>query len=115
GAHNYEAIRSLKEEIETIRPVQETILVLSLMRDKIDSKVINEFLEFKKILYHPLNLERAAAFEEIQKWLPKANPFPANHRSREMFFKEVESELVIFAGSLYFYSTVRDWLTSFTH
>jgi dihydrofolate synthase/folylpolyglutamate synthase len=71
-------------------------------------------LEFKKIFYHSLNTERAATYEEVLTWLPEADLFPADPHSRDVFFNEFKSELVIFAGSFYFYPTVRDWLASFT-
>lgn len=114
GAHNYEAIRAMKEKVETIQPVSDTILVLSIMRDKINREIINELLEFNKIFYYSLKMERAATFKEMQQWLPEVIPFPASTRSRKVFFKEFGSKLVIFAGSFYFYTTVRDWLASFT-
>ena len=113
GGHNLEAVRAMKEKVKSIRPVSETVVVLSLMKDKLNERMINEFLDFKKIFYHSLETKRAATFEEFQQWLPDASPFPADGQSRDVFFKENESELVIFAGSFYFYSTVRDWLASF--
>lgn len=114
GGHNYEAVRAMKEKVETIRPVSETLVVLSFMHDKLNSKVLNEFLEFKKIFYHPLGTERAATFKEIKQLLPEVGLLSADHQSLDMFFKEFETELVIFTGSFYFYPTVRDWLASFT-
>ena len=112
GAHNVQAVREMKKMVETKRPVKQTILVLSVMHDKINEKMMSEFSEFKKIIYHTLPLGRAATFDDVQVWLPHVQPFPVKKTSRKSLLKEFESELVIFAGSFYFYATVRDWLSS---
>ena len=112
GGHNLEAVRAMKQMVETIQPIEETILVLSLMKDKINEKLMIEFSEFKKIVYHTLPLGRAATVDDVQKWLPHAKPFPAEQDVSKTLVKEFSSELVIFAGSFYFYAAVRDWLLS---
>ena len=110
GAHNIEALRRVKETVSTVGSVDEAILVLSLMRDKITPQMADEFSEFKNIYYYTLNTKRAAPFKEVQKWLPQARSFPTRKDQQQAFLKEVDSELVIFAGSFYFYATVRDWI-----
>lgn len=112
GAHNLGAVRAMKQMVETIQPVNETVLVLSLMKDKINEKMMIEFSEFKKIVYHTLPLGRAATLEDVEDWLPRAVPFPAKQNIPSTLLKEFSSELVIFAGSFYFYATVRDWLST---
>jgi dihydrofolate synthase/folylpolyglutamate synthase len=114
GSHNLQAVLALKETVALMQPVEETTIVLSMMRDKITEKVMKEFLEFKKIIYHVVELGRAAKPKEIQQWLPGVQPFPVSETSRKALFKELESELVIFTGSFYFYATVQDWLSSYT-
>ncbi len=114
GAHNLQAVLALKETVATMQPVEETTVVLSLMRDKISEKVMKEFLEFKKIIYHTLGSGRAASQKDIQQWLPGVQSFPVSESSRNALFKELRSELVIFAGSFYFYATVQDWMSSYT-
>lgn len=113
GAHNLEAVRAMKEVAGTIRPVRQCVLVLSLMKDKVNIELLNEFLEFKKIFYHELDTRRAARYEDIKKRLPSVSSFPATDKQLNHLLEEFETELVIFAGSFYFYATVRDWLTSF--
>ncbi len=71
----------------------------------------SEFSEFQKIIYHTLPLGRAAAFQDVQKLLPRVQAFPNRSTERNSLLKEIESELVIFTGSFYFYPTVRDWLS----
>lgn len=113
GAHNLEAVRAMKAMTQDIRPVQQSILILSLMRDKASKELLNEFSEFNKILYHELDTRRAARYEYIQQRLPSVSEFPAAEKQINKLLEEFETELVIFAGSFYFYATVRDWLTSF--
>lgn len=108
GGHNVEAVRAMKQAVKTIGRVEKAILVIALMKDKLNPEVINEFSEFKKIYYYDLDFERAATFDDIKPWLPQVNPFPLNRDQLELFFKDFGSELVIFAGSFYFYTTVRD-------
>lgn len=110
GAHNIEAIKALKQAIQTVGSVRNAILVLALMRDKIQPEVMREFSEFKKIYYYPLDFKRSATFKEIKQWLPDANLFPHGQNQQTLFFKDLDSELVIFAGSFYFYTTVQDWI-----
>jgi len=111
GAHNLEAVRALKQSVQMIGTLSDATLVLCLMRDKVNPEVMKEFSEFKNIYYYSLGLERAANYNDIVQWLPDANPFPAlnDHQS---FRNDLNSELVIFAGSFYFYNTVRDWVSS---
>ena len=107
------AIKALKESVEMAGNIENATLVLSLMRDKIRDEVMSEFLEFKNIYYYALDLERAATFDDIKQWLPKANPFPASDEDRKKIMQDdFDSELVIFSGSFYFYNTVRDWVSS---
>ncbi|MGM0545547.1 MAG: bifunctional folylpolyglutamate synthase/dihydrofolate synthase [Bacteroidota bacterium] len=114
GGHNLEAVKTLKQSIDTVGDCRRATLVLSMMRDKIRSDVMDEFLEFKNIYYYPLSLERAATFDDINQWLPKAIPFPAADEDRKKLLqRDFDSELVIFSGSFYFYETVRDWVLKF--
>ncbi|GAA5521540.1 bifunctional folylpolyglutamate synthase/dihydrofolate synthase [Aliifodinibius salicampi] len=110
GGHNREAIQALKEAVDSVGAVEESILVLSLMRDKVNNEVMNEFSEFKNIYYYTLNTKRAAPFEDIAKWLPQVMKFPTHLHEQRRLLKVFKSELVIFAGSFYFYATVRDWI-----
>ncbi|WP_445665787.1 bifunctional folylpolyglutamate synthase/dihydrofolate synthase [Fodinibius sp. AD559] len=114
GGHNLEAVKALKGSVKTIGDIENATLVLSLMRDKIRKEVMTEFLEFKNIYYYPLDLERAATFDDIKQWLPKANPFPVSDEDRRKIMQDdFDSELVIFSGSFYFYETVRGWVSNF--
>lgn len=99
--------------IRTHQPVEKTVLIMSLMRDKLRKDMMLEFLEFKKIFYYPLTVQRAATLEEVQQWLPEVQSFPVEKDVRKSLLKELESKLVMFAGSFYFYPTVVDWLFNY--
>ncbi len=109
GGHNVEAIKTLKQSLETVGSIDRATLVLSILRDKIRPEVMTEFSEFKNIYYYQLNLERAATFDDIKQWLPQAIPFPDNSNQHSIL-EDFDSELVIFSGSFYFYDTVRGWV-----
>ncbi len=113
GAHNIEAIRNLKKTIKQFRKGDDPILVISLMKDKINSKLIKEFSEFKKIFYYELNSERAAGYEEVSSYLEKLQLLSNDENSIRYFIRQCNSKLVIFTGSFYFYKTVKDWINKF--
>jgi len=112
GGHNLEAVKMMKETLKTIGEIDEANLVLSMMKDKVRPEVLAEFSEFKNIYYYTLGLERAATFADIKKQLPQVHSLPAG-RNHQSLLNDFDSELVIFAGSFYFYETVRDWVSTF--
>ncbi|MGD8427267.1 MAG: Mur ligase family protein [Balneolaceae bacterium] len=112
GGHNIEAVRAMKQSAGIVGSMDRAILVLSMMRDKIRPDLMTAFSEFKNIYYYQLNLERAATFDDIKQWLPQVNPIPCT-RNHQSFLNDFDSELVIFAGSFYFYRKVRDWVQTF--
>jgi dihydrofolate synthase/folylpolyglutamate synthase len=112
GGHNLEAVKALKQSIQTVGSLENANLVLSMLKDKLRPDVMAEFLEFKKIYYYQLNLERAATFDDINNWLPQVNTFP-DDLNQQSFLDDFDSKLVIFAGSFYFYEKVRGWVSSF--
>lgn len=114
GAHNIEAIRNLKKTIKIFKKEDDPIVVISLMKDKIDSKLIKEFSEFKKIFYYELNSERAAGYEEVSLYLNKVQLLSNDEASIRSFFRQCNTKLVIFTGSFYFYKTVKDWIDKFS-
>ncbi len=110
GAHNVDAVKSMINAVTRIKPVDQAVLVLSLMQDKINKPLMDEFQKFGKIYYYKGSSQRAAGIKEIRKWVPKVDHFQDEEKRLTPFLKELESELVIFAGSFYFYSAVRKWL-----
>ncbi len=114
GAHNIEAIRNLKKTIKQFPKGDDPIMVISLMKDKINSKLIKEFSEFKKIFYYELNSERAAGYKEVSSYLEKLQLLSNDEESIRSFIRQCDSKLVIFTGSFYFYKTVKDWISKFS-
>ncbi|MDX1636808.1 MAG: folylpolyglutamate synthase/dihydrofolate synthase family protein [Balneolaceae bacterium] len=110
GAHNPEAVSGMIRAVESRGNPDEAVLVLSLMKDKITPELMRSFQKFKKIYYYTIESARAATIGDINKWLPEAAPFPEDDKLQKPLLKELETELVIFAGSFYFYATVRKWL-----
>lgn len=113
GAHNEQALQALKETIGTIKPAKEAIVVFALMKDKIDENLINQFLGFKKNYYYTLKSLRAATCEDIRLSGLVAEPMAADEVDLFNLLGSFKSELVIFTGSFYFYSTVKEWLDQF--
>ncbi len=110
GAHNFEALRALTGTLSQYRPLDRWIVVFALMRDKIDPPLLNTFSEFKKKYYYSLDIKRAATFEEVNKYMDSLLSFPADLEYPADTLKQLESEFVIFTGSLYYYETVKKWI-----
>jgi len=113
GAHNIEAIRVLKNTIKNLAKNEEPVIILSLMRDKIDEKIVHEFSEFKKIYYYEINTGRAAKFEEVKRHLQQIQPLSNEWGNIFSLLQRNKSRLVIFTGSFYFYNTVSEWIKRF--
>src|SRR5699024_760655 len=99
GAHNIQAVQAMKKMVETIQPVEQSILIFSLMYEKISKEMTSELSEFKKIMYYTLSSPRAATMKDIRPWLPAAQPFPDRQEARNKILKKFASELVLFGGS----------------
>lgn len=110
GAHNIEAVKELTASVARLAPLEDACLVLSMMKDKVKPEVLREFQKFKKIYYYTQGSKRAATIEDVTKWAPKVKIISDDNAKQIRLLKELESELVIFAGSFYFYSTVQKWL-----
>ncbi|MDZ7771922.1 MAG: folylpolyglutamate synthase/dihydrofolate synthase family protein [Balneolaceae bacterium] len=114
GAHNTAAACALKEAVAARRPVSEAVLVFALMRDKAGPDLLQAFSEFKKIYYYNLETARSARLDDLSPGLPELSEFPSRSGERLSLMRDLQSELVIFAGSFYFYATVREWVFSFS-
>lgn len=113
GAHNREAIRALKEAVRAMRPVSEAVAVFSMMKDKASEEAVREFSEFKKIYYHSSGAVRSAPADHVISLLPEVKSLPSEEKALQSLLKELETELVIFTGSFYFYGTIREWLNAY--
>ncbi|MEX2639360.1 MAG: folylpolyglutamate synthase/dihydrofolate synthase family protein [Balneolales bacterium] len=113
GAHNAQALQALKKSINTLRPESDATVVFAFMKDKIDENMPNEFSGFKKNYYYTLQSQRAATYDDICRTGFSAVPLPHDKGSIIALLDTLKSELVIFTGSFYFYTTVKDWLDHF--
>ena len=109
GAHNVEALDAAIEGVKVFG--KKPIVVLSIMRDKLDLEVIERFKQFDELYYYELNGPRAAAFDDVAIFLSHLKLFTENEALNKL--NELREELVIFVGSFYFYETVKRWTGQF--
>lgn len=106
GSHNAQALESSIEAIVQKQPLSETVLVFSLMKDKLNEDTLAYFKGFKKAYFVEQEGKRAAKFSDVKDRL-EVELFPEERK--EIILKDLKTELVIFMGSFYFYSIVKRW------
>ena len=106
GSHNSQAISAMLEGLESLKQ-NDPVLVLSLMKDKAKPEILERFQPFSRKYYYQQSGERAAAFEEISRFLSVQK---IEESTAQTILNELASSVVIFAGSFYFYSIVQRWL-----
>lgn len=114
GAHNEHALSALQRMVQEKQPLAKTTLIFAIMKDKLTANVVRKLSTFGSIYYYQLETNRAASFKEVKQKIPAIEQFPSLKPDQNKCLKEFESELVIFTGSFYFYSTVREWIARFT-
>ncbi len=112
GSHNREALESSLQAAGEMKVREETILVFSALKDKWNTDTADYFSGFKKTWFVQQEGERAAKFTEIRKFVDAQKMDESN---AEIILKELQTELVIFMGSFYFYPTVKRWTINFQH
>lgn len=112
GAHNTDALKLLKQQMKEIAPLSSWSFVFAMMRDKLTSEVISELSEIGTIYYHPLKLKRAATENEVRNLLPNTKVLRADNSLPKSWVQKNKSELVIFGGSFYFYTTLMQWINN---
>lgn len=113
GAHNLQAIDTLLEQIEWLRSQGvngEPQLILSLMKDKATPELLSRFSSFSNIAYWPSGSPRSAPWEWIHSHLPQAVRLKPDEYQVISWIGSLKTELVIFAGSFYFYNEVLQWI-----
>ncbi len=109
GAHNAQALSSSLRTLNQIHPLSDTILVFSMMKDKVDAFNFTNLSEFKKVYFIDQKGDRAATYEDISS---KINAGRLTETNKENILKELKTEVVIFMGSLYFYPTIKRWIAN---
>ncbi len=106
GSHNEQAMDAMLEAVHEIEaPVK--VLILSIMKDKVKSKTLNKLKLFDLVYYYEQEGDRAAKYDDIKKHL---DVLLIDENNQKMILKELNTELVICAGSFYFYPTIKRWL-----
>lgn len=111
GAHNIQALESTVETVSILSKNRPVVYVLSFMKDKLKAELKDLIPATSDCFYYELGTERAASFSEISKILEVKKITDNTYKS---ILKEFDTSLVIFAGSFYFYSTVRRWVNENT-
>ncbi|MBO6523961.1 MAG: hypothetical protein JJ971_09055 [Balneolaceae bacterium] len=106
GSHNEQAIDAMLVAVQKME-ASKKILILSMMKDKAKPEILNKFRVFRSIYYYEQEGERAAKFSDIEPVLPIVR---INENNYTTILKELNTELVICAGSFYFYPTIKRWL-----
>ncbi|MEQ8525363.1 folylpolyglutamate synthase/dihydrofolate synthase family protein [Gracilimonas sp.] len=109
GSHNAQALESSLKAVEDMKSKSESILVFSGMKDKLSPDVIGQLHGFKKAYFVEQEGERAAKFEDIRKLIEAEL---ITEKGKEIILNELQTELVIFMGSFYFYPIVKRWTTN---
>ncbi len=106
GAHNQQA---LEGTIETLQQFEgkSPILIFSLMKDKVTVDSIKLLSTFRRRLFFQQEGERAASIELIRS---KMDVELISEKNNQTILKELETELVIIAGSFYFYPIIKRWM-----
>jgi dihydrofolate synthase / folylpolyglutamate synthase len=112
GAHNPEAIETLMDQINALRGEKEPVFVLSLMKDKAIPEMLENFQPYKNVYYIDTGTERCADCNQILSFIPQAKCFKFDNPGAKRILDGLKSELVIFAGSFYFYQQVKNWMAS---
>ena len=110
GAHNVESTRELVEELKSIAPSENWIVVLSFMDDKLNQETADIWNEFSNIMVFEQEGERAASINKMKSYFPRSQAIDSDKATQLFASDDNKTELVIFSGSFYFYKTVRNWM-----
>ncbi len=111
GAHNPEAVRELINNIQRQDWDHLPVMVLSIMKDKAQKKMLEPFSVFRKNYYYRLEMERAADIVSITPYIANIQNLPPNEDEITEIFNGFTKQVVIFTGSFYFYGVVKRWIS----
>lgn len=106
GAHNKQAIDATLEAIQA-NNFKPDAIVLSFMSDKVKPEIIELFRGFELVYFYQQPGERAAKISDVSPYLDVKE---IANQTYLPILKELRSQVVIFAGSFYFYPIVKQWL-----
>ncbi|MEX0721884.1 MAG: folylpolyglutamate synthase/dihydrofolate synthase family protein [Balneolaceae bacterium] len=108
GSHNIQALDASLEAVREITPLKDAVLIFSAMKDKLSSDMLNRLKPFKMRYFVEQEGERAAKMKDVASAL---EVILMDKKNAQIILKELKTELVIFAGSFYFYPIVKRWIT----
>lgn len=109
GSHNQQALLSSIETIEHMKGPENTILIFSAMKDKLNAEMMQLFKPFMVHYFVEQKGERAAKKEDVELYLKEIRLM--NDVNAVKILKDLRTELVIFTGSFYFYPIVKRWIS----
>lgn len=105
GSHNNQALQSTLEAVREFED-KNPVVIFSMLKDKLNEESLELLTSFKKRYYFEPNSERAASYSEVDSLLSVQK---ITNSTKKEILKELDTSLVIFTGSFYFYSTVKQW------
>ncbi|TVQ65969.1 MAG: bifunctional folylpolyglutamate synthase/dihydrofolate synthase [Balneolaceae bacterium] len=109
GAHNPAATEAVIRQMQRLTDLEEWTVILSFMSDKLNHSLAEKWQAFDQVWLWPMASERAAGEAEMLSYFPNGKIL---NRTQKELLAEIDTKLVIFSGSLYFYSIVREWIHS---
>src|SRR5690554_265089 len=106
GAHNEQALTSIIDSLADING-KDPVLIFSMMKDKVSMESTKLLVTFRRRYFFQQEGERAATIELIRSKMAVESITEKNYQT---ILKELETELVIIAGSFYFYPIVKRWM-----
>ena len=110
GAHNAQAIEILINHLLEKAPASKWTVVLSFMNDKLNAEIGRLWGRFPNICLYEMDQERAASYQQMKDYFPSAKILNADFFNQYISTNQLKSELVIFSGSFYFYSIIKQWM-----
>jgi dihydrofolate synthase / folylpolyglutamate synthase len=112
GGHNTQALSTITAHLDALYPHRKKNVVVSLMSDKVNPEVIELLSRFDQIFYFELNAPRALKSVDFLELIPSAEVISTDTEEVKKKLCNLKSELVLFTGSFYFYTTVSEWMES---
>lgn len=106
GAHNEQAIDAVLEAVELFT-TKRKVLIFTLMKDKLSATTLGKLSKFDEVYFYEEQSERGAIKQDIERFISVKE---IDNFTYQKILNELKTELVIFAGSFYFYSTIKRWL-----
>lgn len=111
GAHNEQALQGVLQQVQSMGALSDAVCVFTVMLDKLTPDFIALIGRFGRIFFYESPVARAATLEAVQRLLPQVKEMPDDP---SVILESLKSDLVLYTGSFYFYSTVSKWVGSLT-